>query len=125
MNERDQKLIEFAAKAHGFIDDEKTEGDGSAQLGLHKSTEGEFYFVNNDGWRGWNPLADDGQAHRLAIELNMLVALFEDGKFMKAHTEVYFCTIDIYEPHNHASDKFAATRRAIVRAAAEFGEGMK
>jgi hypothetical protein len=53
----------------------------------------------------WNPLADDGDALRLAVKLNLWEAV-RDG-------------------YQHAdswdSDPYAATRRAIVRAAAEIG----
>jgi hypothetical protein len=53
----------------------------------------------------WNPLTDDGDALRLAVKLNLWEAVC-DG-------------------YQHAdssdSDPYAATRRAIVRAAAEIG----
>jgi hypothetical protein len=52
----------------------------------------------------WNPLTDDGDALRLAVKLNLWEAI------RMAHRLVSD-TVDIY----------AATRRAIVRAAAEIG----
>ena len=51
----------------------------------------------------WNPLDDDGDALRLAAKL--------------------FLHIRVNESHN--GDPYAATRRAIVRAAAEIGRAMK
>jgi hypothetical protein len=55
----------------------------------------------------WNPLTDDGDALRLAVKLNVPL----DG-FTIA-------------PSEWMNDPYAATRRAIVRAAAEIGKGMK
>lgn len=58
--------------------------------------------------RYWNPLADDGDALRLAVGLGLL-----DG----GSDYLTFRTQEIQNGH----DPFAATRRAIVRAAAEVG----
>ena len=64
----------------------------------------------------WNPLTDDGDALRLAVNLGMHIGLqavevWEDGE-QKIH---------IFED---GADPYDATRRAIVRAAAEVGKGM-
>jgi hypothetical protein len=57
----------------------------------------------------WNPLTDDGDALRLAVKLNLWEAVR-----------------DCYQHADSSdSDPYAATRRAIVRAAAEIGRGMK
>jgi hypothetical protein len=76
----------------------------------------------------WNPLADDGDALRLAVKLhigvrthgpdhwlqkNVAVALWEAGE------QSGRVTIQV------DSDFLRATRRAIVRAAAEVGRSMK
>ncbi len=53
----------------------------------------------------WNPLTDDGDALRLAVKLGL------DGDFV---------TLMISSKHD--GDPYAATRRAIVRAAAEIGK---
>jgi hypothetical protein len=59
---------------------------------------------------GWNPLTDDGDALRLAVKLNLFD---ENSKF----------TYTLWEEQlNNESDLYAATRRAIVRAAAEIGK---
>jgi hypothetical protein len=87
---------------------------------------GENYtrLVNDAGSDYWNPLTDDGDALRLAVKLGFTVGPhlgatyagvapcpddFEDGKL----------PIRIAQMHN--GDPLAATRRAIVRAAAEIG----
>jgi hypothetical protein len=60
----------------------------------------------------WNPLQDDGDALRLAVKLNLLTTeCVEDWKWCRDKTE-------------HV-DVCASYRRAIVRAAAEIGRGMK
>lgn len=54
----------------------------------------------------WNPLTDDGEALRLAVKLGMWMPSGMD-------------------PFQKEPDPYAATRRAIVRAAAQIGKGMK
>jgi len=56
--------------------------------------------------KGWNPLTDDGDAFRLAVQLNLM-----HGKMFSRRIADSSMVGDIY----------AATRRAIVRAAAEIG----
>jgi hypothetical protein len=66
---------------------------------------------------GFNPLEDDSDALRLAVKLFFTVGV-EDG-----FTEVLTGSgREITESHN--GDALAATRRAIVRAAAEIGRAM-
>lgn len=54
---------------------------------------------------GWNPLTDDGDALRLAVKLKLWT-----------HSGM--------GSHHNQDDPYAATRRAIVRAAAEIGKAM-
>jgi hypothetical protein len=56
----------------------------------------------------WNPITDDGDALRLAVKLDLFDA----------------ATLT-YEPEEHRAAPYAATRLAIVRAAAEIGKEMK
>lgn len=61
----------------------------------------------------WNPLTDDGDAMRLAVELDISVR----------QSIATFMGLEFFgEP---GDDIHAATRRAIVRAAAAIGEGME
>jgi hypothetical protein len=67
----------------------------------------------------WNPLTDDGDALRLAVKLGQL-------KMIDLYLGRTFANVDFddgsehcYE--NHSADPYAATRRAIVRAAASIG----
>ena len=72
----------------------------------------------------WNPLKDDGDALRLAVLLSLRVEPYTGVKMDEQAniTDVYSLHSDairLSEPHN--LDPGAATRRAIVRAAAEIG----
>jgi hypothetical protein len=58
-------------------------------------------------WTGWNPLTDDGDALRLAVKLRLM----DEVSVMDAQYE--------------SEDPLAATRLAIVRAAAAISKEMK
>ena len=58
----------------------------------------------------WNPLTDDGDALRLAVKLG----LFESGQWWDKVMGYRF-------EYEGEDDPYAATRQAIVRAAAEIG----
>ena len=97
----DRELLELAAKAAGY----------------EYAKHGGYIVV--DGIPGnWNPLESDGDALRLAVKLGMLVDVTAFSV-----TAIVNGTISAQEKHN--GDPYAATRRAIVRAAAAIGEGMK
>lgn len=79
-------------------------------------------------WEAWNPLADDGDALRLAVKLRLTVMVWSDGGCVSAAK-----TTPDGAPSSSAGgwqaafargDIASATRRAIVRAAAEIGESM-
>jgi len=110
----DRELLELAAKAAG-IALEKT-----GPWFTYSDARG-FERMNMDGsavtWR-WNPLTDDGDALRLAVKLELNV-------FPVDLPGMSCCTndSDISEGAMHNGDPYAATRRAIVRAAAEIAKG--
>jgi hypothetical protein len=100
----DRQLLEAAAKAAGYTDAEwqDMEGWGEVRYGFSSAIwTGEKY---------WNPLAKDGDALRLAVALGLVV----DCSRPSAGPPFY--------SHTHAEiemqDCHAATRRAIVSAAA-------
>lgn len=72
----------------------------------------------------WNPLADDGDALRLAVRLRIDVSFVESQVdvcwFVPATGYTHFKS----ETINDAQDEREATRRAIVRAAAAIGKEM-
>ena len=79
------------------------------------------YLGTQDARCPWNPLEDDGDALRLAVELMMSVEISEhEGSTYAYAGEVpRVCACEMW-----LDDKDAATRRAIVRAAAEIGKGV-
>ena len=65
----------------------------------------------------WSPLTDDGDALRLAVKLRIHVRHFPHDVEAQVKRD--------YWHEDNGADPYAATRRAIVRAAAEIGKGMK
>lgn len=111
----DRELLELAAKAAGVKIDCSTKNGGG------RFNDG-FDIMGNPvlDWHNgvkWNPLTEDGDALRLAVSLKLCVSIFND------HTDTTVSFNEIVEMHNN--DAMSATRRAIVRAAAEIGMGMK
>lgn len=69
----------------------------------------------------WYPIRDDGDALRLAVKLNLTIKIIGD------HVKVGWIGCGERWPGEEAptpSELLAATRRAIVRAAAEIGKQM-
>ena len=110
----DRELLELAAKAAG-LDGVYVERERMIREFIFKK----FQYIQTNG-AYWNPLTDDGDALRLAVKLRIDITFNEldvfafptDGSDGKSET------INVDDP-------CAATRRAIVRAAAEIGKEMK
>lgn len=116
----DRELLELAAKAHGFIDDQTTDDDED-QIGLHRNGQGIYYVVHKFGWRNWNPLADDGDALRLAVKLRIDIGFHgKDGMYAQSQAHLGECQGSGGE-FDCGLDDYALTRRSIVEAAAEIG----
>ena len=105
----DKELLEDAAKAAGIDGDHHVNGNNTWVFFEPKKPN-------------WNPLTDDGDALRLAVKLRMRIA---------TPTTDTDCAIagcgDVRGVHANAysegiTDIYAATRRAIVRAAADIGQ---
>ncbi len=102
MNERE--MLELAAKAAGYL---VGYVDGVAENRVHPD---------------WNPVTDDGDALRLAVKLGLVV---DAGGVTPNKDRIHVGGLEGYladEPKG--ADPYAATRRAITRAAAEIGKGM-
>lgn len=104
----DRELLELAAKAAKYKLWLYEPYDHLCMIGSHEE---------------WNPLTDDGDALRLAVKLGIELEFFAncvraslstDGKYWEGNESLW-----VDKP-----DPYAATRRAIVRAAAHIGEGM-
>lgn len=102
----DRKLLEMAAKAAGFNLEWQ---DNKPHIGDWLRRE----------W--WNPLTDDGDALRLAVKLNIGISR-SDKRFEKVRT-AFISDFELFSSTDE--DVYAATRFAIVRAAAEIGKNLK
>lgn len=103
----DHELLKLAALAAGL---EPDKAEWTQRAGL-------VWIQRVDGIRKefrWNPLTDDGEALRLAVRLNMTIAVGIARSDAGEFTE-----FNLWE-----TDKCLAIRRAIVRAAAEIGRQM-
>jgi hypothetical protein len=71
----------------------------------------------------WNPLADDGEALRLAVRLDFAICV----ELMQNSVRIDGpCPLGLELVRQEiVGDPYAATRRAIVRAAAEVGRQLK
>lgn len=108
----DRELLELAAKAAGH------------SLGPEWDCWPSGIWVNGTGHGDghlFNPLTDDGHAFRLAVDLGMRIYIYPGRG-----DDVTVVTSDAGRRLNemHGADPRAATRRAIVRVAAEIGRAM-
>lgn len=114
MNTEDRELLEYAAKA--------ANRDVLWKVGMWR---GERYEGLHDRSTGipttWNPLTDDGDAFRLAVELGLVVNFSRPsaGEPFKRHEQ---WIANLHDKATH--DRHAHVRRAITRAAAEIGRRM-
>ena len=104
----DRELLELAAKAVAIA----LEWDGAPD-------EWQPMYYEDKTYRYWNPLTDDGDALRLAVKLFICSGRFDT--YSNACGTGEDSGIDITVWTHEVSDPFTATRRAIVRAAAELG----
>ena len=107
VDDRDRELLELAAKAAG--------------IRLHVwGTKGEENFADLDTHARWNPLTDDADALRLAVKLGMQIDTRDP------ETRIYAMGAgDVVTEYHANRNALAATRLAIVRAAAAIAKGEK
>lgn len=106
MTEQDMELTTLAAKAAGIsLEPGTTRIAGTMQT--------------------WRALTDDGDALRLAVKLKMCIDTDWNQGANAGNAQVSFDDPEYgYQEGNGRNDRNAATRRAIVRAAAEIGKAM-
>lgn len=109
----DQELLELAAKAAGLNVKAQSVNADDRWIGL---IVGEKHTREK---KFWNPLADDGDALRLAVKLHISIALNRTGGYT---TSIYGYSMRLEIKEMHNNDPYSATRRAIVWAAAEIGK---
>lgn len=112
MTMTDREMLEYAIIAYG-IPYIKPTVDYDGSLGLEVGSNNPMRCYS------WNPLNDDGDALRLAIQLNILVN--PDGNSVEVINDDGYSVA-----YNYADfgSKAEAVRRAIVQAAAEIGKKM-
>jgi hypothetical protein len=111
MASNDRELLELAAKAAG-IDcwfPRMADGKGGVMEPCHRTVNGET--------AEWNPRKDNADAFALAVKLCMNVNVY--------HSDTRVTADDVLVCEYHGADPEAATRLAIVKAAAEIGRNMK
>lgn len=107
----DYELLELAAKAAGIeIDSWIHQGDKILYGVIDE---------NSQGRDEWNPLEDDGDSMRLAVDLDLPFRRAFNGTFETGNDKSGY---PIWEKRDPCP--YAAARRAIVRAAAAIGEKM-
>lgn len=121
----DKELLELAALAAGLthlnVWSEKITDHDSPHYGLPALHWGEFGGEANS----WNPLVNDGDAFRLAVKLNLDVTVFvvESGIEVQVYGDYDESPMPTTEEFE--KDGCSATRRAIVRYAAEIGRAKR
>jgi hypothetical protein len=113
-----KRLLELAAKAAG-VEGSYVEGYGAGDYYYTDNQDGILCESQDGQLFVWNPLEDDGDALRLAVKLDMII-----------HVDHYHChCIEVTCGHNiyfenlgEGIGPYAATRRAIVKAAAAIAE---
>lgn len=129
----DRKLLELAALAAGLV----YEHPGFAYPSRFKEQVTTWHPVTSgcDQFEHtpltiWNPLADDGDALRLAVKLNLIIECMKGQSVARTFGSKYggSCDFPKAQPDGckrvHEPDQYAATRRAIVIAAASIGSAM-
>jgi hypothetical protein len=100
MNYTDRELLELAAKAAGYWNKE---------------------FNCYEGPLNWNPLRDNDDAFRLAVQLEIAINPYA-GKTVVAHDETRRLHHEKWDCWDN--DPNAATRHAIVKIASEIGRSI-
>ena len=98
----DREMLEFAAKAAGI------------ELRWHPNGTAYSDTRCSNYWGVWNPITDDGDALRLAVKLGITIMFDCSGVWCEQYGVL----------ESYKGNPLAATRRAIVRAAAEIGRQM-
>lgn len=115
----DRELLKLAAKAASYKHLRYCE----IHMAMVPEPEGEDVLP----FSMWNPLTDDGDALRLAVKCSIsLNTMLVDGMNRPRHETAACSSYGLPIVHDkHSGDPYAATRRAIVRAAAAIWEQMR
>ena len=101
----DCELLERAAKAAGY------------EIERYSEKHGSLFAIVDGVSMWWDPLTNDGEALRLAVKLGIRIT--------NNQSDAWATTPDAIAIEPLTNDLYAATRRAIVRAAAKIGKQIK
>lgn len=123
----DRELLELAAKAAGLNIEyvpAATRNKGSSLTKFEVTAWNGPFIAGTDGEEPWNPLTDDGDALRLALKMGIQIGNPYQYRKALAFIDTGHGVDWEYREHWEDFDEepYAATRRAIVRAAAEIGK---
>lgn len=117
--ETDRELLEMAAKAAGLECEWDDDGETLVRA---------IPWRNYVNYEPWSPLTDDGDALRLAVKLGIerifVLRLDPNGVCVDSSQEPQTVPVFEHALYSVVFDQYAATRRAIVRAAAKIGRAM-
>ena len=121
----DRELLELAAKAAGYT----TNHPWNAERLTFNPPVDALYVLNENGvvHTAWNPLDDSGAAMNLAVDLDLAIVPYPIYNKQKHSVLVQKKNLDesrFEKMELHGDDPRAATRRAIVRAAASIGASL-
>lgn len=109
----DRELLELAAKACGY---DTSNHWNAERLKLDPPVIG---LVIDGVSTNWNPIDIDGHALRLAVSLEIDLVI---STSRPPRVAAWCSAKNDYLEQQHSGDAVSATRRAIVRAAAEIGK---
>lgn len=120
----DRELLELAAKAASIPIIPCTCGDERWPFKHNEAASGKYGH--------WNPLTHDGDALRLAVKLGIEARKSSRSRSVGSVVQAWYppdgnprrSSCAHVTVHVKDGDRLAATRRAIVRAAAEIGRSM-
>lgn len=116
----DREIVELAAKAAGIQIVWYSASPSIPEYPVLATAEGKPTSY------GWNPLTEDGDALRLAVKMGLAISIDSiEQETLAHHEQAIQGSPEKWMCHpttkGGEEDRYAATRRAIVRAAAEIG----
>jgi len=109
----DKELLRLAAKAIGI-----------GPVCTYEKRRNCLRIGSRESYSVWKPLNDDGDAMRLAVNLGIDVNHGGSGVVAERRAVFNFPEVGVCEGFTSSEQVYTATRRAIVRAAAEIGRSM-
>jgi hypothetical protein len=113
----DKELLKYAAKAIGYVEPHS-----------YRPNTNSLMWVGESGASVWRPFDDDASAFELMVNLDISVYhgwTYADEKVPYANVCAQHIPSKLEVGEIKGDDPKAATRRVIIRAAAELGKAME